>query len=360
MVADIFLDPHACGTISFDFPAYYDDGREFLWSGISLVLPEDVARLHRSRNLRVYVPYMDRYFEFSLYLSCVDEISTPAIRFRPIRILARVECQCRDHESVIRAPQGDRGPPRKVVRVSDESMRELERLAAEGDPVARERLRVEQVRMGLRKSFPPKRRMHNYARIGVSFPGWCPVCKTWNLWRSRQSDRSKRGKQDSRGGRVRGTGVVPVEFFRDRPVVYARMPRRFRKIEGRKRAAPTRVCRYSFQSEWYTQDGGVRNHRDCPGPARGQPCRPPLEALEARLAEHDVAFTSSFPEERSWLVHRIQVERRRLGIKGPCSHSRLDYLRRPSSGEVMVDRSRLRCEDCGATIDTDTGKDVGA
>jgi hypothetical protein len=84
----------------------------------------------------------------------------------------------------------------------------------------------------------------------------------------------------------------------------------------------------------------------CPGPARGQSCRIPLEVLEARLLETHREPWYECQNEISWFEHRIKVERQKLvraGLRAPdpheCRQRDLDY--------VPGDRTRVRCNVCG-------------
>src|SRR5271155_309930 len=71
----------------------------------------------------------------------------------------------------------------------DERLRELERLAATGDTGALRLLRVEQERLGLRFTFPPRYKVRRGDRPDR---GWCPVCMQWSIVCPSQKHRSRR------------------------------------------------------------------------------------------------------------------------------------------------------------------------
>lgn len=217
--------------------------------------------------------------------------------------------------------------------MSDERLRDLERLVATGDETAKAKLRIEQVRLGvMRIAFPPRKKVRASEKAGIGFRGWCPACETWSLVRMRQKDRTMRGRHGHRAGR---------------------------DVSGTKRARPTRICvhaiRHRHGRENTNLSGGGLSF--CPGPAKGQPCRPPLHVLEAKLAELGVEF--SWLPEAEWLRHRIAQERKRLGpglhegfarVECPHPSSRLGY----TDGT----RRRVRCKDCEAVLDATSGREI--
>jgi len=290
--------------------------------------------------------------------------------------------------------------------VIDERLRELERQAASGDEGAKARLRVEQTRIGLRIPFPPRRKARTSDRSGYGFPGWCPVCETWNLWRRRQKERSLRGRHGHRAGPelagtkralptrfCRGPALASTESARPAPAPPA-PPRTIRftvpseadlrgeveivEIPVRPTQRPRRepinlVDAEEFQVEvafptaeairdvrMATEIQGVMIRRLCQGPAKGQPCRPPLHVLEARLSEVTRSHGCISDDEVDWLRHRIARERRRLGpgvhegfaVVQPCGHpaSRVDYF--------DDERRLVRCKDCQVVLDPETGRVV--
>jgi hypothetical protein len=206
--------------------------------------------------------------------------------------------------------------------MSDERLRELERLVAIGDPEAKRLLWVEQQRLGLRFSFPPRYKVGRHDRPDR---GWCHVCKQWSIVRPSQKQRSRRRRKN-------------------------RLPTRFCTSLVR-RDHPAAEPRGEYRTPGHPAVIGqlVR----CRGPERGQDTTAPLEALEARLAE--LEQQAAWLPEVEWLRHRIKVTRRKLGIpepSKPCEHpsSRLDYF---DDG-----RRRVQCKDCQAVLDPETGRVV--
>lgn len=231
--------------------------------------------------------------------------------------------------------------------MSDEKLRDLERRAKLGEDV-RVPLRAEQVRLGIRKTFPPRRKVPNPERAGIAFPTWCPVCRTWSLRRASQKQRMKRGRE---GDPAEGQWA-------------AGKPRRLYRNTGPKLALPTRFCthvdREPFPLRFVPGQGIVRNMR-CPGPKKGEHVRIPLDVLEARFARRrDEEGLHILPQEREWLRWRIKRTIDRLPVSRvitqslACSHARLDYLRRPQ--DDPIDRTRVVCLDCAAILDAQDGR----
>ena len=207
--------------------------------------------------------------------------------------------------------------------MSDERVRELERRVAVGDPEASRLLRIEQQRLGLRFTFPPR---HKVRRSERPDRGWCPVCRRWSIVHASQKQRLHRRKKKRR----------PTRFC-------------------------TALVRWDHPAaEPYDERGGQAHPAvigqlvSCRGPAKGQDTTAPLEALEVefdRLSKEWVLGSHLL----SWFSHRIAVTRRKLGLLEslkPCGHppSRVDYFDDA--------RRHVRCKDCQVVLDPETGRVV--
>jgi hypothetical protein len=130
--------------------------------------------------------------------------------------------------------------------LSDERLRNLERAVASSpsDTALKKALRRERERLGLRPP-GPRRKVRAGERPREL---WCPVCRTWSLRRASQKERGLRERRISTGratgqslGGVSSGPVIP-------PGVYARVPRRLVRLEGERRARPTRFCTGELQT----------------------------------------------------------------------------------------------------------------
>ncbi len=202
--------------------------------------------------------------------------------------------------------------------MSDEHLRELERLAKAGDSDAQRLLRVEQGRLGLRFLFPPRRKVRRGDRPEC---GWCPVCKQWSITRPSQKLRSRR----------KGKERLPTRFCTS--------------------MLPWNHPATGLLGDHVPVIGGLRR---CIGPARYEDTRAPLEALEiARERLSDGLLSEIAIRWLAWFDHRIKVIRRKYGVSEPpksCEHpsSRCDY--------VDGSRRRVLCKDCQVVFDPETGR----
>lgn len=219
--------------------------------------------------------------------------------------------------------------------MSDERLRELERLAASGSPEDKKRLRAEQERLGLRRTYPPRRHVPPRERAGVAFDAWCPVCRRWSIRRASQKERSRRRGGDrspikecrtdnlSGGlltGSIRFGRVKKGQRFHLDGVLYEKTGKKQGvRVENVFSVSPPPNNPETRREFSHDDVVTAVSTRRCPGPARGQPCRPPLHALEDRLryfeAQRLEQGCNRYGQKVEWFKHWIEVERKRRAFQ---------------------------------------------